>query len=302
MKTPRLLAALGLLSSLLVARSLSAAPAVIDIWPEGVPGLKPGGGPEKDEGEGRVGNIQHPTLTYFPAAHGNGSAVVICPGGGYSRLAFGHEGIEPARWLNSLGVSAFVLKYRCREYGHPAPLRDVLRAVRWVRSGAAAYGIRPDRIGVLGFSAGGHLAACAGTLYDAPEGRTGAPLDATSGRPDFLILIYPVITMEEPYVHEGSRICLIGEHPSPELVAHLSPELNVTSRTPPAFLVSTEEDKTVPCQNSIQFFEACKKAGVPAELHVFEKGPHGFGLRPGHGAASEWPARCETWLRANGLL
>jgi acetyl esterase/lipase len=303
---PRLLliAACVLSSHLMTPLTCAAGEQVIDIWPEGVPGLKPDATPEKDEGEGRVGNIHHPTLTYFaaPAAIANGTAVIICPGGGYSRLSFGHEGIDPARWFNSLGVTAFVLKYRVKEYGHPAPLRDALRAVRWVRSRAAEFGVRTDRIGMMGFSAGGHLAASAGTLYDAPEGRTGAALDSVSGRPDFLLLIYPVITMQDPYVHAGSRLCLIGPHPTQSLMDHLSPELQVTKDTPPAFLVSTEEDKTVPFQNSVLFFEALKRAGVPAEIHVFEKGPHGFGMRKDLGATSEWPLRCADWLRLHNLL
>jgi acetyl esterase/lipase len=302
MKTPRTLLAACLALSAAMTHPLRAAPSVIDIWPEGVPGLKPDGGPERDEGEGRVGNIQHPTLTYFPAAEPNGTAVIVCPGGGYVRLSFAHEGTEVARWLNTLGVSAFVLKYRVKEYGHPAPLRDALRAIRLVRSRAGEFRIRPDRIGIMGFSAGGHVAATAGTLYDSPEGRTGAPLDAVSGQPDFMLLIYPVITMEDPYVHGGSRLNLIGPHPDQALKDHLSPELNVTPKTPPAFLVSTEEDRTVPFQNSVLFFEALKRAKVPAEIHIYEKGPHGFGLRKDLGPTSEWPDRCADWLRLHGWI
>jgi len=277
---------------------------VIDLWPEGVPGLKPEASPEIAMEAGRIANIHHPTLTCFPApaGQGNGTAVIICPGGAYARLAFDHEGIAPARWLNSLGVSAFVLKYRVKEYGHPAPLDDALRAVRLVRSRAAEFGIDPRRIGMLGFSAGGHLAASAGTLYDAPEGRTGAALDAVSGRPDFLLLVYPVITMQDPYVHADSRLNLIGPHPAPALMDRLSPELQVTKDTPPAFLVSTEEDKTVPFQNSVLFFSALKQAGVPAEIHIFEKGPHGFGLGAGLGPTADWPEQAAAWLRLNGFL
>jgi len=303
MRTPRpFLAAALALGSIMIPATRAADPAVIDLWPEGVPGLKPGAGPESDQGEGRVGNIHHPSLTCFQAASPNGTAVIVCPGGAYSRLSFSHEGTEIARWLNTLGVNAFVLKYRVKEYGHPAPLRDALRAVRLVRSRAAEFGVRPDRIGMMGFSAGGHLAASAGTLYDAPEGRTGAALDSVSGRPDFLVLAYPVITMQDPYVHAGSRLNLIGPHPDPALRDHLSVELQVTASTPPTFLVCTEEDKTVPCQNSVLFFDALKRAGVPAELHVFEKGPHGFGLRKDLGDTSLWPERCADWLRIHGWL
>jgi acetyl esterase/lipase len=253
---------------------------------------------EKVENE-LVSNVHQPTLTYFaaPAARATGAAVIICPGGGYGILAWEKEGVEPARWFNSLGVAAFVLKYRLMEYGQPAPLRDVLRATRLVRSRAAEFGIKPDRIGVMGFSAGGHLASCAGTLYDTPEGRTGAPLDSVSARPDFLMLIYPVITMKDPYAHAGSRRNLLGPAPTPELIERYSTELQVTKDTPPAFLLTTFEDRTVPAENSLGFFTAMRRVGVPAELHAYEKGPHGFGLRPGFGPVSGWPKLLEQWLR-----
>jgi acetyl esterase/lipase len=179
-------------------------------------------------------------------------------------------------------------------------LRDILRAVRLVRSRAAEYGIKPDRIGVMGFSAGGHVAACAGTLFDSPDGRTGAALDAVSARPDFLLLIYPVISMKDPYTHAGSRRNLLGPAPTQELIERYSTELHVTKHTPPAFLLTTFEDGTVPAENSLGFFEAMHRAGVPAELHVFEKGPHGYGLRPGFGPVSGWPKLCEQWLRLRG--
>jgi acetyl esterase/lipase len=304
MKTPRLLLGTCLRFTLMIPLLRATGEPVIDLWPEGVPGLKANGGPEHDDGEGRVSNIHHPSLTYFPAPAGtaNGTAVIICPGGGYVRLSFLHEGVDEAQWFNSLGVTAFVLKNRLKEYGHPAPLQDALRAIRTVRSRAKEFGVDPGRIGIMGFSAGGHVAATAGTLYDAPEGRTGAAIDAVSGRPDFLLLIYPVITMQPPYAHAGSRLNLIGAHPDQALMDHLSPELQVTKETPPAFLVSTEEDKTVPFQNVVLFFEALKRAGVPAEMHIFEKGPHGFGMRKDLGAASEWPQRCADWLRLHKLL
>lgn len=282
----------------------AAAPAVIDIWPEGVPGLKPDAGPERDEGEGRVANINHPTLTCFPAPaeSANGTAVVICPGGGYARLSFQHEGIDIARRFNTLGISAFVLKYRVKEYGQPYPLQDVLRAIRLVRSRASQYGIKGDRIGVIGFSAGGHLAATAGTMWDAPEGRTGAELDKVDARPDFMLLIYPVITMTDPYVHAGSRTNLLGPHPDAAAIRHWSPEENVRPDTPPAFLVSTEEDRIVPFQNTVMMFEALKAAKVPAEMHIFQHGPHGFGLGKGLGPASLWPELAAAWLRENKFL
>jgi acetyl esterase/lipase len=244
--------------------------------------------------------VQVPTLTYYPAASdaANGSAVIVCPGGGYVRLAMDIEGTDVARMLNSIGVSAFVLKYRMVEYGHPAPLQDALRAIRLVRSRAAEFAVRPDRIGMMGFSAGGHLAASAATLFDAPEGRTGAPLDATSGRPDFVALLYPVITLQPPFAHAGSRQSLLGPNPDPMLIQRMSLENAVTKDTSPTFLVHTFEDTAVPLENSLLFYQALRRAGVPAELHLYEKGPHGFGLRPGLGPTSEWPKRFAEWLNA----
>lgn len=279
------------------------AAAVVPLWPEGVPGAVPGATPEVLE-DGRVRNVHVPTLTvYLPAPErANGTAVVVCPGGGYVRLAIDKEAVAAARWLNGHGVVAFVLKYRLQEYGHPAPLRDVLRAVRLVRSSAARWTVDPARIGVMGFSAGGHLASAAGTLFDAPEGRTRAPLDDTSARPDFLVLVYPVISMKPPVAHMGSRESLLGKAPSPELVDHLSTDMQVTARTPPTFLVHGGTDTSVPAENSVGFYAALRRAGVPAELHLYEEGPHGIGLNPGFGPMSDWPARCAEWMARRGLI
>jgi acetyl esterase/lipase len=277
---------------------------VIPIWPEGVPGAIQSGGPERILDAGRIENVHNPTLTVYPAPENlrNGTAVVICPGGGYVRLAFEHEGRAMAEWLNSLGVSAFILKYRLKEYGHPAPLRDVLRSVRLLRSDADKWRIDPKRIGVIGFSAGGHLTATAGTLFDAPEGRTGARLDKVSARPDFIIAVYPVITFRPPYAHEGSRVSLLGPDASGELVDRLSAELQVTANSSPAFLVHGGEDKSVPPENSLLFYQALRKAGVPAEIHIYQNGGHGFGLGPGQPLVSDWPKRAADWMAARGLL
>ncbi len=275
----------------------------ITLWPEGVP-AQPMNAAELKVPKGRVSHVQNPTLTWYPAPADRacGTAVIVCPGGGYGWLSMDKEGSSPARWLNSLGVSAFVLEYRLGDWGQPAPLRDVLRAMRLVRSQAAQYGVSPDRIGVMGFSAGGHVAACAGTLYDAPAGRTGAALDSVDARPDFLVLCYPVITMRKPYVHLGSRENLLGRNPSSELVDFYSTELHVTKNTPPTFLVAATPDRTVPVENSLGFYEALLHAGVPAELHLYEKGFHGFGLVKDLGPVSGWPGLCEEWLRVNGWL
>jgi len=279
------------------------AAAVIPLWPEGVPGAKPDLGPERVD-DGRVANVGEPTLTvYGPAVdRPNGTAVIICPGGGYVRLSTQREGEQYAAWLGTLGITSFVLKYRMQEFGHPAPLRDVLRAVRIVRAQAARFKVRPDRIGVMGSSAGGHLAASAGTLYDHPLGRTGTDLDAVSARPDFLVLMYPVITLTGPAAHAGSREALLGAHPSAADLALLSVEKHVTSATPPTLLIHTQEDRTVPVENSILFYQALVAARVPVEMYLFEHGSHGMGMRSGLGTASAWPKRAEEWLGARGLL
>ena len=300
-----------LVAGALLAGAAGAAPAApqlpaaetIPLWPEGVPGAKPGLGPER-VADGHVANVSEPTLTvYGPAVdRPNGTAVIVCPGGGYVRLSMQREGEQYAAWLGTLGITSFVLKYRMQEFGHPAPLRDVLRAVRIVRSQAARYHIRPDRIGVMGSSAGGHLAASAGTLFDHPLGRTGAPLDQVSARPDFLMLLYPVITMEDPAAHAGSRRALLGPNPSAADVRLMSVEKQVTPATPPTLLIHTQEDRTVPVENSILFYQALTRAHVPAEMYLFEHGSHGMGMRAGLGTASDWPQRAAAWLKARGLL
>ncbi|WP_432377722.1 alpha/beta hydrolase [Duganella sp. P38] len=280
----------------------SAANNVIPLWPEGVPG-KRNIGPE-NVGGGYTSNVSEATLTMVAPAvdHPNGTAVIICPGGGYVRMSTAREGDQYANWLGTLGVTAFVLKYRMQEYGHPAPLQDVLRAVRTLRSRAAEFGIRPDRIGVMGSSAGGHLAASAGTLFDSPLGRTGAQIDSVSARPDFLMLMYPVITMQDPAAHAGSRKALLGAAPSAENLALMSLEKQVSAATPPTLLIHTQEDTAVPVENSILFYQALTKAKVPAEMYLFEHGGHGMGMREGLGTSSLWPRRAEEWLRGRGLL
>jgi len=277
--------------------------ATIPLWPEGVPGKRAGLEPERYV-DGRISRVSEPTLTVYPPAvdRANGSAVIICPGGGYERLAIEREGEQYARWLASLGVTAFVLKYRMREFGHPAPLQDVLRAVRLVRSQATQYKLRPEQIGVMGSSAGGHLAASAGTLFDHPLGRTGAQLDTVSARPDFLVLMYPVIALDGPAAHMGSRNALLGSTPSAADVELMSVARQVTAHTPPTLLIHTQADAAVPVENSILLYQALTRAKVPAEMYLFEHGEHGMGMRPNLGTASAWPRRAEEWLQARGLL
>lgn len=300
-----------LLMSSLLATAALADNLVIPLWPEGVPAAVRADAPaakgpigEEKSSEMHNSNISVPTLTVYPSAvdRPNGTAVIVCPGGGYTNQSTLREGVQFAHWLSTLGVTTFVLKYRQQEYGHPAPLQDVLRAVRIVRSRAAEFKINPAHLGVMGSSAGGHLAASAGTLFDHPAGKTGAALDAVSGRPDFLILMYPVITMDDAAVHAGSRKALLGAHPAPEELQLMSLEKQVTAATPPTLLIHTQEDKSVPIENSILFFQALTRAKVPAEFYAFEHGSHGMGMKAEFGTASDWPKRAEEWLRARGLL
>lgn len=283
-----------------LAALANAAPQVIELWPEGVPGLKPDAGPEKVV-DGRTTNIHHPSLLVFPAEKPNGSAVVLCSGGGYVRISVNAQGDSSTRLLKRLGITVFVLKYRLSDYGHPAPLQDVLRAVRTVRSRAPEFGVDPRRIGVMGTSAGGHLSACAATLWDHAAGKTGAALDAVSARPDFAVLVYPVISMAQPFAHAGSRDALLG--PSPAAAADLlSVETQVRKDTPPVFIAATMADTVVPVENSLAFYQALVKAGVPSEIHIYPHGDHGNSLDPRHGPTATWPARLEDWLRFQGLL
>jgi acetyl esterase/lipase len=293
---------LTLLLCLTAGAGAQAQTTVIPLWPEGVPNAKPNPGPEKVDGS-FISNVSQPSLTYYPAAADRAAktAVIICPGGSYQFLAADHEGAQYAQWLSKLGVAAFVLKYRLANYGHPAPLQDVLRALRTVRAHAADYGVAPDRVGVMGSSAGGHLAASAATLFDDPAGRTGAALDAVSARPDFALLVYPVITLTPPAAHEGSRHALLGAHPTPEQVKAMSVETRVTAQTPPVFLVHAQDDGAVPVENSILFYQALTRAKVPAEMHLVEHGGHGAGMG-GSADFSRWPRRAEKWLRDHKLI
>jgi acetyl esterase/lipase len=278
------------------AAGVRAEPQVVPLWPGAAPGAR-------GDADGDT-----PTLTiYLPGAEkANGAAVVICPGGGYGHLAMDHEGHQIGRWLNSFGVAGFILKYRHRNsgagYGHPAPLQDVQRAIRTVRAGSGRWGLDPQRIGVLGFSAGGHLASTALTHYDDKVYDPRDDVDATAARPDFGVLVYPVISLIEPYTHRGSGRNLLGANPDQTLLRKLSNEKQVTPQTPPTFLVHTWEDKAVPAENSIQFYLALREAKVPAEMHVFLKGRHGVGLGRDHGPIGTWPELCRQWMNTSGFL
>jgi acetyl esterase/lipase len=243
-----------------------------------------------------------PSITaYIPTSNPTKTAVVIAPGGGYQHLSMVKEGSDVAAWLNARGVAAFVLKYRLGpKYHNPIELGDAKRAIRTVRADAAKYGIAADHIGMWGFSAGGHLTASAGTLFDAGDAAAGDPIEQQSSRPDFLILSYPVITMEDPYVHKGSRTYLLGDAPTQAEMDAMSPELHVTAQTPPAFLFTTTDDHTVPVLNSVMFYTALVKAGVPVEMHIFQHGAHGSGLGVGNPQLSGWPDLLIKWMRERG--
>jgi acetyl esterase/lipase len=284
-----------LLSAILL--SLSCVPAVAEpivrnVWPAEAPGEKGDIGEEKPMPPRkearpviRLANVSKPTITvYKPEKEKDtGAAVVICPGGGYNILAMDLEGEEVAKWLNSIGATGVVLKYRVParkgQPRHLAPLQDAQRAVSLVRANAKDWGIDPQRIGILGFSAGGHLAAATSTNYDKRQYETLDDVDKVSCRPDFAVLIYPA------YLTAGEQ---------------LSPEIRVSEQTPPVFFVHAGDDRISP-ENSIAMYLALRKAKVPAELHVYGSGGHGFGLRPSDHPCSTWPQRCEQWLKSQGI-
>jgi acetyl esterase/lipase len=238
-----------------------------------------------------------------PNTTGPMTAVIIAPGGSYRALSMNLEGRAPANFLNSIGVAAFVLKYRLGpRYHHPIELGDAQRAIRMVRSHASEWHIAPDRIGIMGFSAGGHLASTASTHFDSGDTNAADPIDRASSRPDFSILCYAVVSMTEPWTHQGSKTNLLGEHPDAELASGLSNETRVTAQTPPTFIYQTTADTVVPAENSVAYYLALRKAGVPAEMHIFRNGPHGTGLGMTDSALSEWPRLLSNWLRVSGFL
>jgi acetyl esterase/lipase len=227
----------------------------------------------------------------------------VCPGGAYSNLVMSYEGEEVAQWLNDHGITAFILRYRHGpDYRYPAPVDDGHRAIRTVRARANEWDIDPKRIGMLGFSAGGHLASTIGTHFTRGKTLSLDRIERASSRPDFLILAYPVVSLTEPHGHQGSAHNLLGPEPDPKLQARLSNETQVTKKTPPTFLMHTTTDQSVSSANSALFYQACRKAGVPAELHIFERGAHGCGLGQKDPALSVWPDLCLEWLRTRGIL
>ena len=296
---------------LAIASPSYAQVKTIHLWEHGAPGAieNPAYKAETTLVDGkkpRIYNVCDPTMAYYPVPASNAPvpAIVICPGGGYGRLAIDHEGWDVAEWLSKQGIAAFILTYRLpsdeiMKDKSIGPLQDVQEAIRIVRRHAAEWKIDPHKIGVMGFSAGGHLAATASTLYN----RKVYPVsDTTSARPDFSVLVYPVISMENGITHGGSRDNLLGPLPTAEQVRNFSADEQVNSETPPAFLVHAADDKTVPLENSINYMQALRKAGVPCELHIYESGGHGFGLGEGVGTKSAWPETLKRWLQSRGIL
>lgn len=247
--------------------------------------------------------VDIPTVTVYspPADKASGAAVVVCPGGGYGMLA-DHEGRPVAEWLNSIGIVGIVLKYRLGpKYHHPVMLNDAARAIRFTRAHASEWKIDPHKVGILGFSAGGHLASTAATHFDSGKADATDPIEKESSRPDLAILIYPVVAIATPYGHAGSKRNLLGDNPPQDLVESLSNERMVTKETPPMFLVHTADDAGVPVENSLLLAESLRKARVPVELHVFEHGPHGFGMGGNDPVLKTWPDLCSKWLKRKGF-
>jgi len=298
--------AITLLSITIMA---TAQITTIPLWPDTIPGEKKS--PEYKEGTEKWGDVLGivkvtiPTISvYFPENEkANSTAIVICPGGGYAGLAIDFEGTEIAKWLNSLGVVGIVLKYRLpsdviMKNKSIGPLQDVQEAIRIVRRNSKAWKIDSSKIGVMGFSAGGHLASTVSTQYNYKTYNS----DSTSARPDFSLLIYPVISMRKNITHMGSRENLLGKNPDERMIAQFSNDEQVTPDTPPAFLVHATNDNTVPVQNSIRYLLALKENNVPCELHVYETGGHGFSIAHTKSTEASWPKACEIWLKAHGFL
>lgn len=277
---------LSIVFAAMIATIVSAQkPVVIPLWTNGAPNSNGLTGTEEDLNGGRVANVVNPTITVFPAKKCNGIAIIACPGGGYARLAMNHEGLDMADWFNGQGITYVVLKYRMPNGHHEVPLSDAIQAIRLVRQHAKDWGVDVNKIGIMGSSAGGHLASTAATHFTAET------------RPDFQILFYPVINMKDPFMHHGSMENLLGKNPSEELMNLYSNELQVKSNTPPAFIMLSADDKTVPCENSIRYFQALVANKVPATMHIYPIGGHGWGYHDNFLYKRQWTGELEKWLR-----
>lgn len=289
----------------LLAQGLSAVPATpptpamdrvqdvhaaIPLWPKGAP-----------DAVGKAETDVPTVAVYLPAANPTHTTVVVAPGGGYQHLAMDHEGVQIAQWLNAHGVAALVLKYRLGPtYHHPVELHDAQRAIRYAHSHAREMDVALDHVGMWGFSAGGHLAATAGTKFDAGDPNAADLVDRASSRPDFLVLAYPVISMEDGVAHAGSVKYLLGDSPDAATKSLLSADEQVTPQTPPTFLFSTTDDAVVPVNNAVLFYQALVRNKVPAELHIYRKGNHGLGLAQADAEDSGWSDLLSHWMHENG--
>ena len=275
---------------LIMTTSLCAQkPIELPLWPNGAPNSNELKGDEQEMDNGRVSNIKNPDITVYRAENPNGMAVIMCPGGGYARLAMNHEGHDMAPWFNTQGITYVVLKYRMPNGHNEVPFSDVEQAIRLVRQHAAEWNINPAKVGIMGASAGGHLASTLATHYT-----------SKGTRPDFQILLYPVITMDANFTHAGSRENLITKNPSADLIAKYSNELQVNAQTPQAFIALSSDDKAVLPQNSINYYLALLKHNVPATMHIYPTGGHGWGFRDNFTYKRQWTDELEKWLR-NGV-
>lgn len=274
--------------SLLFATNMSFAQEKMELplWPDGAPNSNELTGAEVKMDEGRVANVTGPTITVYHPSSPNGTTILMCPGGGYARLAMNHEGHDMASWFNVQGITYVVLKYRMPNQHDEVPLSDAEQAMRIIRQHAKEWNIRPDRIGVMGASAGGHLAASLATLYSSKE-----------TRPDFQILFYPVISMQPRVTHAGSRTNLLGTSPSKELENRYTLDRQVTADTPKAFIMLSADDKSVPPANGLSYFTALLDHKVSATLHVYPTGGHGWGYRDRFIYKRQWTEELEKWLR-----
>ena len=272
---------------LIMTTSLCAQkPIELPLWPNGAPNSNELKGDEQEMDNGRVSNIKNPDITVYRAENPNGMAVIMCPGGGYARLAMNHEGHDMAPWFNTQGITYVVLKYRMPNGHKEVPFSDVEQAIRLVRQHAAEWNINPAKVGIMGASAGGHLASTLATHYTSKE-----------TRPDFQILLYPVITMDANFTHAGSRENLITKNPSADLIAKYSNELQVNAQTPQAFIALSSDDKAVLPQNSINYYLALLKHNVPVTMHIYPTGGHGWGFRDNFTYKRQWTDELEKWLR-----
>ena len=298
--------------SLILSTNINAQSAKIDLYPEGIDCLNALKQKIDYDESGRIfRKVANPQIWYYPSSRLNNvkdkTAVLIIPGGGYEALWIDKEGVDVAKWLNELGISAFVLKHRIpywegKDCRSDVALADAQRAMRVIRKNSKKWIINPEKIGVLGFSAGGHLASSLSTHHDQGLKKSNLEIEKFGSRPDFSILIYPVVTMKYPYVHMGSRKSLIGELPSNEMVEYFSNELQVKADTPPAILIHSDDDLGVLVENSVNYYLALRKYKIPAALHVWEDGEHGYGLAKSQGSVKDWPYICENWMIQRKLI